>query len=99
MKYKCVVGVTIMGVMLAMIVTRGCDPMFNDKFHHDPPILSYARFRYVCDHCDWDTGDHERLSQAILKLNDHRGAHDPKPTPRPAPKKISEILDNVRKIR
>lgn len=68
-------------------------------YRYEPSILTYAKYRFVCDHCLWDTGDHELLSDATRALAGHYGAHEKQTIDTPPPIKPSQILDNVRAIR
>lgn len=66
------------------------------SYRYDPPILSYAKYRFVCDQCNWTTQSHELLSQAARELATHNGAHDPIKPDTPAPIKPSQVLALIR---
>jgi hypothetical protein len=68
--------------------------------HIKHEILTYKPYRIVCDHCGWVSESYEKLSEVSPVMTAHlKARHTPPKQPRHAPKKPSEVVDNVRKIR
>lgn len=66
--------------------------------HVETDILTYKKWRAVCDDCEWSSPNFEFLSEIAWHMANHKTtAHQPVPVHRPAPPKLSEVISLTRK--
>jgi hypothetical protein len=53
--------------------------------HVATDILTYKKWRAVCDACDWSSDNFEFLSEIAVVMAEHQVAHRPAPKLKPFP--------------